>query len=233
MRPVDKGQAPREYSDYADAGPDLQDQIGGYCSYCERYIETHLAVEHVRPKKPDGVLMPGRLLDWDNFLLACVHCNSRKGDEDVELADYLWPDSDNTFRAFEYRPGGIVAPSAALDSPLQNKAEAMMRLVGLDVDPGHPVASRRPSRSDERWLRRKEAWQLARLSKSRLSRHDSADMRDQIVDTAASRGMFSIWMKAFEDDADMRERLIRRFAGTASDCFDDDQRPVPRPGGQC
>src|SRR2546425_11096780 len=50
MRPVDKGAAPAVYARYQDAGPDLRARLGDYCSYCERQIETHLAVEHVQPK---------------------------------------------------------------------------------------------------------------------------------------------------------------------------------------
>ena len=50
MRPVDKGTAPTVYTKYQDAGPDLQSRLGDYCSYCERQIETHLAVEHIQPK---------------------------------------------------------------------------------------------------------------------------------------------------------------------------------------
>lgn len=94
MRPVDKGAAPAVYTRYQDAGPDLQVRIGDYCNYCERQIETNLAVEHVRPKSHVAALRT----DWTNFLLACVNCNSSKGDTPVNLPDYFWPDADNTLR---------------------------------------------------------------------------------------------------------------------------------------
>lgn len=239
MRPVTRGAIPngpdgqpRQFASYGDAGPELQKRLGDYCSYCERQIETHLAVEHIRPKKPGGAAHPGRLLDWDNFLLGCVHCNSRKGDTDVELADYLWPDTDNTFRAIEFSEGGLVA-AANLGPVLKPKAEAMIRLVGLDVDPGNPNRRRRPSESDKRWLKRREIWRLAIFARQRLARRDFPEMREQIVDTALGRGMFSIWMKIFEHDADMRRRFIEAFAGTARNCFDHEWQAVPRPGGQC
>ena len=45
MRPVERGAALRVYTKYQDAGPDLQARLGDYCSYCERQIETNLAVE--------------------------------------------------------------------------------------------------------------------------------------------------------------------------------------------
>ena len=75
MRPVDKGVAPARYVRYQDANSDLRGRIGDYCSYCERQIETHLAVEHVQPKVRRTTLRNS----WSNFLLGCVNCNSSKG----------------------------------------------------------------------------------------------------------------------------------------------------------
>src|SRR5262245_18942638 len=92
MRPVDKGVAPAEYARYQDAGRDLQARLGDFCSYCERQIETHLAVEHVQPKIRRASLRNA----WSYFLLGCVHFNSRKGKKRVALRDYYWPDNDNT-----------------------------------------------------------------------------------------------------------------------------------------
>lgn len=39
-------------------------------------------------------------------------------------------------------------------------------------------------------------------------------------------------MTVFRNDPDMRNRLIRAFPGTATNCFDPQGAPVPRPGGQ-
>ena len=103
------------YANYAAALPDLEQRLGRHCSYCERYIATNLAIEHVQPKS----LVPALALTWSNFLLACVNCNSCKGDTPVTVADYLWPDSDNTLRAFEYRAGGVVAPHSTLAAPVR------------------------------------------------------------------------------------------------------------------
>src|SRR5688572_22629383 len=93
-RPVDKGAAPRVYAAYQEAGSDLQARLGDYCSYCERRIETHLAVEHVQPKVRRASLRTS----WRNFLLGCVHCNSCKGKKRIALHSYYWPDRDNTLR---------------------------------------------------------------------------------------------------------------------------------------
>ena len=33
MRPVDKGEAPQEYTQYKDAEKDLEARLGAYCSF--------------------------------------------------------------------------------------------------------------------------------------------------------------------------------------------------------
>lgn len=226
MRPVERGADPGPFLDYRMAAPHLIERLGDYCSYCERQIETHLAVEHMKPKFHH----PGLRTVWDNFLLACTNCNSCKGDAPVNLPDHLWPDVDNTMRAFEYQRGGIIAASATLDANLARKAEATIVLMGLDKDPGNP--GREPSISDRRWLRRQEAWQKAEHCKTLLARKDCQEFRAVIVEVALGRGEFSIWWTAFQGDADMRRRLREAFVGTANACFDDGESLVARIGGQ-
>ena len=50
---------------------------------------------------------------------------------------------------------------------------------------------------------------------------DRDAMRRQVARTAGAHGHFSIWMKVFADDVDMRRRFIREFSGTAKECFDE------------
>ena len=51
MRPVDKGAAPqKEYKQYKDAEPDLEERIGAYCSFCEMSINHVPEVEHKEAK---------------------------------------------------------------------------------------------------------------------------------------------------------------------------------------
>lgn len=228
MRPVDKGAAPAVYTNYQDAGSDLQSRLGDYCSYCERQIETHLAVEHIQPKSH----VPALRNSWSNFLLACVHCNSSKGQTPVNLSDHLWPDCDNTLRAIEYSRGGIVSVNSGLPAPIQAKAKGTIELTGLDKDPGHPDEDRRPTDSDRRWLRRNEVWQLAERDKERLARNNSDEVRELIVENALGRGMFSIWWIVFADDQDMRKRFREAFLGTHAGCFDANEELQPRAGGQ-
>lgn len=130
MRPVCRGPSPQaqDFVPYGNASADLFRHLGRYCSYCERVINSGLAIEHMRPKSlhPD---LEGR---WDNFLLACGPCNSTKGTKDLGPADVLWPDRDNTFVAFDYRPGAAVVPRATLTERERVLAEATLAMVGLD-----------------------------------------------------------------------------------------------------
>ena len=226
MRPVDKGAAPATYARYQDAGPDLQRRLGDYCSYCERQIETNLAVEHKQPKS----IVRRLRTDWDNFLLACVNCNSNKGDTAIRLADYFWPDSDNTLRAFEYVEGGLVRPHPSLAAVNRVRARDTLALTGLDRFPGNE--GREPTHPDRRWLRRSETQQLAAILRDGLADQNTAGMRELIVANAISRGMFSIWWTVFAGDVDMRRRLRRAFIGTHAGSFDIDENPAPRVGGQ-
>jgi uncharacterized protein (TIGR02646 family) len=215
MRPVEKGKALLIYPDYNDALDDLKRLIGDYCCYCERQIETHLAVEHVRPKSKNERLRN----DWDNFLLSCINCNSCKGKKNVRLDRFVWPHRDNTIRAFVYGPGGQVIPDPALPRREYLRARKTIELVGLDRDPGNISMKKRPASSDKRWMKRLEAWNLAQNDLTRLSRVDTPELRDVIVENALGRGHFSIWMTVFKKDRDMRRRLIAGFRGTAKCCF--------------
>jgi len=106
-------------------------RLGLYCSYCERRVVTNLAVEHIQPKDgPHG--HPHLIGRWENFLLACVNCNSTKRDKNVVLANVFLPDRDNTFAAFSYLPDGTVQPAATLATALMGKASDTLALTGLD-----------------------------------------------------------------------------------------------------
>ena len=119
VRPVDKGVAPPQaFTTYSEAAPELVARLGRYCSYCERHITTHLGVEHVQPKSLETALE----CTWSNFLLACVNCNSCKGSTAITLCNYLWPDVDNTLRAFCYFRGGMILPNPTLPTTLRTKA---------------------------------------------------------------------------------------------------------------
>lgn len=47
MRPVDKGEAPdRQFNQYQEAEPYLEERLGAYCSFCEMSINHVPEVEH-------------------------------------------------------------------------------------------------------------------------------------------------------------------------------------------
>ena len=165
-----------------------------------------------------------RALNWDNFLLACTNCNSTKGNTEVILDQYVWPDRHNTFMVIQYSEGGLVTCAPNLPAALQKNVERTISLVGLDKTPNTQKAS------DRRWLNRKEAWEIAVRARERLRRIDISELRDQIVDTARAKGFWSIWMTVFRNDPDMLKRLLTSFPGTCTQCFDpaDAYTPTPR-----
>lgn len=103
MRPVDKGNQPYIFiKNYQEALPYLKQRLGSYCSYCEMKVSTNLAVEHKESKKSGGDKTA-----WENLLLACTYCNSRKG-EKVKVGEkirWIWSDENNTFLPFTYKRG--------------------------------------------------------------------------------------------------------------------------------
>ncbi|BAZ87913.1 hypothetical protein [Dolichospermum compactum] len=142
------------------------------------------------------------------------------------------PDSDNTSLAFDYLAGGLVVTHPALNSINQVIAQRTIEAFGLDRDPGHPNIRKRPTSKDKRWQKRNEIWNLAQNQLKRLQSEDTQNIRELIVELAISRGSFSIWIKVFEKDSDMRCRLICGFKGTALDCFDTLGLAISRVGGK-
>jgi uncharacterized protein (TIGR02646 family) len=224
MRPVEKGEYSEFYNEYQDYKRPLLDQIGEYCSYCERPVT--LAVEHVKPKSR----YPELECDWENLLLGCSNCNGTKTDKDPSFDSVLFPNRDNTFRAFHYSEGGIVTIIEGVE--WAEKARATLELVGLDRTPSDTT----PKASDLRWEKRREAWDIATVAKEDLKNSPADEaMRRTIIEVAKGRGFWSIWMSVFQDDNDMKQRLIEAFQGTAVDCFDANNAysPLERIGGHC
>lgn len=227
MRPVDRGPAPRQYSKYGDAICDLESRLGSYCSYCERPMANGLAVEHKIPK----MLGSGLGLDWTNFLLGCVICNSIKSDTVSINPKVLWPDLNNTLLALDYSKGGFVAVSEYLDSVLERRAKALIDPVGLDRHGANGWP--RQTRRDKRWSEREKVWKVAEKFKAELEqageRYDS--ILQLAVEAATGFGFFSVWFKVFENHSELRNALINAIPGTARMCFNANANPIPRPNG--
>lgn len=229
MRPVSKGADRGVFNPYNDAQKPLIEQLGEYCSYCERLVPCGIHVEHKLPKGE----YPEFEFNWSNFLLGCVNCNSAKGSEKINLADYIWPDSDNTLRAFSYGCEGRVFPIDGFNNVLDSKIKNTWILLGLNRHPDPTIEGfSKPTEKDRRWLHRKQEWEAAYENKAKLLNNDTSDLRDILVERATAKGMFSIWFAVFFDDVDMKERLVRAFKNTDVSSFGVDYSLVKRPAGQ-
>ena len=215
MRPINRGNSPQttDFSDYRDAFSPLVGRIGPYCSFCERNIRTNLAVEHIQPK--DKGLYPELKGAWDNYLLACVNCNSTKGHKDVHPENFYLPDRDNTLAAFEYLADGVITSRNIGDAV----AACTLKLTGLDKEVRQAFDENGKLIATDRISQRMEAWLKAKRSKDRLRSNPSPELIESIVELALSEGFFSVWLTVFKDMPDMRRKLIDGFPGTSEDCF--------------
>jgi uncharacterized protein (TIGR02646 family) len=217
MRPIKRGISPKKFTNYEDAKPYLVEKLGLYCSYCERRILTYLAVEHIQPQS----LQKYHHLknEWTNFLLSCVNCNSTKQAKDVILSEHYLPDRDNTAVPYQYEQNGRVAPSGKLTTARQRAiAQATIDLVGLnkyfDADPDLMKAAL------ERYGQRQAA-QVGAEEAARIFQANNTDPMCEIIGIlSAASGFFSIWMKVFENNPEVRRQIILHFPGTAENCFD-------------
>lgn len=219
MRPVRKGD-PYEYENgrnYREAFPGLVARIGLYCSYCERPIQTGLAIEHIRPKNK----VPDEERQWSNFLLGCVNCNSTKLEKNPPLNSWMIPDRDNTFICFNYSEDGAVYVNSELTSDQKKKALKTLQMVGIEKDVetirdenGNAVALDRKSQRMQAFLHAQRY--LAKWETNKIS-----VFADAIIDLAKATGFFSVWMKVFSQEPEILRRLIIGFPGTQeSGCFD-------------
>lgn len=238
MRPINKGIAPYEsIARYQDAEPYLERRIGSYCSFCEMRVNNALAVEHKESKGSGGALT-----DWDNLLLACTYCNSRKLEKikKNEMGKWIWPDQHNTFLAFGYadaipRVNEVYLQSVS-DEVLQ-RAKAIFEGLALDYRPNSESGMQGKEKyKDKRWNKRFEALGVAEEARQSWERHKGKEfMNDQlvnIVNQAKGYGFFSVWMMVFENETDVREALIGAFPGTDRECFDEMAKPVKRPNSE-
>ena len=201
--------------------------MGIYCSYCERRVPIGLAVEHKIPKDP----CPELKLEWDNFLLGCITCNSIKGDKVYANDDVLWPDRNNTTLALKYAEGGFVDVSEGISVNLKIKAKTLIDLIGLDRHDAD--AWPQPTRRDKRWSEREKVWKVAEHSRSYFVRlEESCEALKLVVDAAIGLGFFSVWLTVFREHSLVRNALIDAVPGTAKNCFSGEGEPIPRPGAE-
>jgi hypothetical protein len=192
-----------------------------------------LAVEHIQPK---GLAAYSNLIGrWNNFLLACVNCNSCKKNEDIALANVLLPDRDNTFVAFTYLPDGSVAPAPHLSARTREMAASILSATGLEKAICETLDENGKQVALDRVSQRMEAWAEAEESRAEiLANPGNLAVRRSAIRLAVATGYFSIWMTVFAADPEMRNRLIDAFVGTrGSGCFEQTTAqpvsPAPNP----
>ncbi len=231
MRPIDKGAAPyQQINVYTEALPYLEEKIGCYCSYCELKIEHVPEVEHCYSKDRGG-----SPTDWDNLLLGCKYCNSRKKTiiGDHPKSRWLWPDEDNTFLAFKYDDGIPKLNEAylsAIGQTVYEQAKSMFNDLKLDNIPHSP------SDKDRRYKNRLDAYNRAKeifisWNKAKGTFLEE-DFKNTICNMATAMGFFSVWMAIFKNEPIICVALIHSFSGTALNCFDANGLAVPRPNGK-
>lgn len=218
MRPVDKGDKPKDYAEYKDARDDLTDRIGFYCSYCEMSLYNRPDIEHVEPRANGG-----EELEWDNFLISCTYCNSNKGNNNPNRNGYLWPDTHNTFMAFIYDYYSPISSNPILGSSERDLAENTINLFKLSREPGNGL---RPEHKDLRWKSRLDAWRMAKDSLEDWEETPIETVAKCIARNAQANGHFSIWMSVFKDYKEIKLRLIEAFKGTSKECFDKDGNAI-------
>ncbi len=232
MRPVLRSTSPQEqeFEPYTKSLSYLVSRLGSYCSYCERHVQTNLAVEHIQPKAlPRYEHLRGT---WTNFLLGCVNCNSTKLNKDVVFEQLFLPDRDNTALAFDYLQDGSVVPSEyAKSMGHESLCRATLKLTGLDKIPASTTDENDKLVALERVSQRMQTWLLALDMFALIENNDTHELRSAITQLAYKSGFFSIWMKVFLNDRDMRLRLVEVYPGTReSGCFDNDGIPLtPHP----
>lgn len=213
MRPVNKGEAPKiQFKKYQEAEPYLEVRLGAYCSFCEFPLKHVPEVEHKEAKAKGG-----DELAWENLLLSCKYCNTRKGTV-VAKGDknkYLWPDEDDTFHAFSYDMDIPQLNETYLQKQgkiERQKAENLFNLLKLDNVP------KTPTTKDRRFATRNEARNYALECREGWRRVKGTREKEQylrlIKMLAQSSGFFSVWMNIFKDDAEVKKTLITVFKGT-------------------
>lgn len=214
----------KEYKPHTTAKPDLEDNLGPYCGYCEVFNST-TQVDHIISQNQDT--SKEKIYLWDNFIPACSKCNGKdnKTNKIVNFDTIYFPDRNNTLMAFTYGEGGFVAVNPDLSNEQKLKAQSLMDLICLDKYPKNPKYSEFNA-NDNRWMHRDHAWKDAvrYLDKYEAGQVDA----DGVANYADRRGFFSVWFTIFSAHKDVKKALINSFEGTALDCFDEEYNPIPR-----
>ena len=179
-------------------------------------------VEHKKSKTRGG-----ELTAWDNLLLSCKYCNTRKKDEVTpdSAKNYLWPDEHNVALAYCYKSGipAINEEKLMQIDPTGNvytKAKKLFDLVKLSHIP-------QKGEKDRRFGKRMEVYKMAKDSlhdwtKMKNEPEEVASvMKKSTVNLARYSGFFPVWMEVFSEEPEILTALIKAFPGTEAGYYDE------------
>jgi len=220
MRPVRRGVKPAGLTikRYSDAWEPLKNALGEYCSYCEKPLTDVIEIEHVKPKK----IFPNEAIKWDNLLIGCRFCNAIKGTrptDDLEL--YIWPHLENPLLLIGYAAQAPPFPRDGIGESSFQRVLRTISLVGLDRN---GVSNPRASKTDNRWVKRDEAFVIARNIRSDLEAKPALMQVEEYAKVLRlvieKTGFCSVWWTVFEGFAAVRLMALDAFPGTDRDRFD-------------
>jgi hypothetical protein len=235
--------APAEFDPSGSAKQELTDEIGTFCSFCGKYnSRSALHVEHIRGKKckdaADNYIYDHLKFRWDNFLLACINCNSVKGNKDVVALNSFLPNINNLLHFVDILSGGLIEVKNSVTGENLARTRAFIDLVGLDRVPGHP----RHSPKDDRWDNRLKAYDLALRHLHKYTAEVRTTDIETIIDLAGKTGFFCVWYSVFNLHFEVKEALVKgttdssgnliiAFPGTHQESFNgiDNYSTLPRP----
>jgi hypothetical protein len=223
MRPVVKKPkfigigAPLEVNPWGNAKQDLVNELGSYCSFCEKYnSRSALHVEHMYGKgckdQAGNLIYNNLKFRWDNFLLACVNCNGVKGNKDIAALNPFMPHEDNLLYFLEVINGGLIQIKRGTTGNDLDRTQAFVDLIGLDRVPNHPQYSNK----DDRWDNRLTVFDKATRQRAKYTNANPTTDLETIVDVARTSGHFSVWYYIFAGVDDVLDALINgiTIAGT-------------------
>jgi len=222
MRPIQKGKAPQQYGKYGDAKMDLYKRLKLQCCYCEQHTKLeNIAVEHVYPKK----IHDGCKLCWNNFLLSCTLCNSMKKDTDIFFYNekkYLFPDRDDTYHRINYEKSNGYQPIENRNYADYNRAENTLRLYIHDTP--HPTRKHIFMVTERASLWKKEGDAATEMKEfyEELKENKQKEKYIKQISERAEKDCWSIWMKTFEGNPEVKEAILYALPNTAIEYFIDD-----------
>jgi len=123
-----------------------------------------------------------------------------------------------------YHEQGDITIAEQLNTSDKNRTHMLINLFQLN----RQFLDAKQTELDVRWEDRVNTWAIAKRTHSLLAQLNTEEMREHAVTIAKEKGLWSIWMTVYQDDLDMKRRLIGAFPGTALQCFDGDCNAIPR-----